>query len=201
MSVSVARCTLNSDTPIVGCVRCCARRSLARAARGAARRRAGVLSCPSLRAPAPARSVTLTPYLLLKRADASCTTEDASEANPVDGHTLRCRWYKSGSRVRSSGGFCFVHPGAPATLQSVQFKTFHCSPECFVAAWRDAARTRGPANGASPTCAPSPLAPRADAAHARARRPRKRTRRRARRRRRPQSPRQRPVFAKRRELD
>jgi hypothetical protein len=94
-------------------------------------------------------SVCLAPYVLLRRADASCTTDEASEEAPVDGHQLRCRWVRSGSRVRSSG-VCTVHPGAPATLQSIQFKTFHCGPECFVAAWRDATRARALANGACP---------------------------------------------------
>jgi hypothetical protein len=85
--------------------------------------------------------VGLTPYVLLRRADASCTTDDASADNPVDGCVLRCRWLRSASRLRTSG-VCTVHPGAPATLQSVAHKTFHCTPECFVAAWRDAARSR-----------------------------------------------------------
>ena len=63
----------------------------------------------------------------------------------MDGHLLRCRWLRSSSRVRTAG-VCTLHPGQPATLQSVQFKTFHCSAECFVAAWRDAQRSRALSN-------------------------------------------------------
>ena len=130
------------------CLRLRGVRSRAARSRGLGSRSLAVLVCltPSYLP----RSVALTPYLLLKRADASCTTDDASDENPVDGHALRFRWLRSGSRVRSSGGFCNVHPGAPATLQSVQFKTFHCSSDCFIAAWNEAARTRGIPLGESP---------------------------------------------------
>jgi hypothetical protein len=86
--------------------------------------------------------------VLLRRSDASCTTDDASAENPVDGHLLRVRWLKSSSRVRVSG-FCNVHPASLATLQSVQHKTFHCSSECLVAAWKAQRSRAALANGAS----------------------------------------------------
>ena len=84
----------------------------------------------------------LNPYVLLRRADGSCTTEEG------EGFFVRCRWLRSSYRQRASSGVCSAHC-MPATLQSVQFKTFHCSPECFVAGWR-AGVERQRANGAFP---------------------------------------------------
>ena len=83
-------------------------------------------ACADARSP---RSVELSPYVLLRRADGSCTTEAEGE-----GFFVRCRWLRSSTRQRSSSGTC--GHGQPATLQSVQFRTFHCSPECFAEGWR-----------------------------------------------------------------
>ncbi len=87
--------------------------------------------------------MTITPYLLLRRADGSCSTDEG------EGYFVRCRWLRSGSRQRTSSGLCSIHTGTPATLQSVQFKTFHCSPECFAASWRESQRQRALGNGAA----------------------------------------------------
>ena len=96
-------------------------------------------------ADAPASpSCAIVPYILIRRADGTSTTDDA------DGSLLRCRWLRSGSRQREQSGLCSVYPGSPAALQSVQFKTFHCGPECFVASWREAHRQRVLTNGATP---------------------------------------------------
>ena len=84
----------------------------------------------------------LTPYILLRRADGSCTTDEEAT-----GYFIRCRWLRSGSRQRTSSGQCSVHTGTPAMLQSVQFKTYHCSPECFVASWRESQRQRALGHG------------------------------------------------------
>ena len=99
-------------------------------------------------ADAPASpSCAIVPYILIRRADGTSTTDDGA-----DGSLLRCRWLRSGSRQRVQSGLCSVHPGSPAVLQSVAFKSFHCSPECFVASWRESQRQRAHSNGAGPSC-------------------------------------------------
>jgi len=117
---------LSSDVPIVGCV-------------------LGGVRCVFWSRAHCFSSVELSPYVLLRRPDGSCTTDEG------EGYFVRCRWLRSSSRQRSSSGTC-VH-GSPATLQSVQFRTFHCSAECFVAGWRESQRQRLAA-GPSPASLP-----------------------------------------------
>lgn len=86
----------------------------------------------------------LTPYVLLRLPDGSLTTDTG------DGVVLLSRWLRSSTRRHATSGFCVRHPGTPASLQSIQFKTFHCSPECFVAGWKEAHRAWVAAGGREP---------------------------------------------------
>mmetsp|Transcript_1127 Transcript_1127/g.4184 ORF Transcript_1127/g.4184 Transcript_1127/m.4184 type:complete len:548 (-) Transcript_1127:374-2017(-) len=77
----------------------------------------------------PIEGCELTPYILLRRADGSCTTEDTSE------DTVHVRWFRSAAR--SSKQLCSIHPHVPATLLLLGAKTYHCSNDCFRQGWRE----------------------------------------------------------------
>jgi hypothetical protein len=111
----------------------------------------GVCASPTAPDTPSVHRCAIVPYILIRRADGTSTTDDGA-----DGSLIRCRWLRSGSRQKVQSGLCSVHPGSPAALQSVQFKTFHCGPECFVASWREAHRQRVLTNGATPlACVPA----------------------------------------------
>ncbi|PIN07168.1 Glucose-repressible alcohol dehydrogenase transcriptional effector CCR4 [Handroanthus impetiginosus] len=84
----------------------------------------------------------LTPYVLLRRADKSIITDDATELNPIDGYFLRYKWYRVQSDRKVA--VCSVHPTEQATLQCLGCikaklpiaKSYHCSPKCFSDAWQ-----------------------------------------------------------------
>ncbi|ERN01220.1 carbon catabolite repressor protein 4 homolog 1 [Amborella trichopoda] len=84
----------------------------------------------------------LTPYVLLRRADNSITTDDALEPEPVDGFYLRYKWYRMQSDKKVA--VCSVHPSEQATLQCLGCvkakipitKSYHCSSKCFSDAWQ-----------------------------------------------------------------
>ena len=90
--------------------------------------------------PRAARRVELSPYVVTRKGDASSTTADIPESEPVDGSYLRYRWYRSLSHRKAS--VCSVHPGEPAVMQNVHSKSYHCGEECFAQSWREWMRNR-----------------------------------------------------------
>lgn len=87
----------------------------------------------------------LAPYVVIRKADSSCTTEDIPEENPVDGAYIRYRWYRSGNSRKAA--VCSVHPAEAATLQCIATKTYHCGEECFIQSWREWMRNRNSNGG------------------------------------------------------
>mmetsp|Transcript_5147 Transcript_5147/g.16836 ORF Transcript_5147/g.16836 Transcript_5147/m.16836 type:complete len:482 (-) Transcript_5147:46-1491(-) len=102
----------------------------------------------------PICGVELTPYVLLRLGDQTCTTEDVNESSPVEGQYVQSRWFRS-SGVRRA--MCSVHHQEQATIQCVQCvkakapisKSYHCGPECFTESWDNhkAIHQRAIANG------------------------------------------------------
>ncbi|KAE9619497.1 putative poly(A)-specific ribonuclease [Lupinus albus] len=84
----------------------------------------------------------LTPYVLLRRADKTVTTDDVPETSPLDGHFLRYKWYRVQSDKKVA--VCSIHPSEQATLQCLGCvkarlpvaKSYHCTPKCFSDAWQ-----------------------------------------------------------------
>ncbi|CAL0299487.1 unnamed protein product [Lupinus luteus] len=84
----------------------------------------------------------LTPYVLLRRADKTVTTDDVPETSPLDGHYLRYKWYRVQSDKKVA--VCSIHPSEQATLQCLGCvkarlpvaKSYHCTPKCFSDAWQ-----------------------------------------------------------------
>ncbi|XP_019154186.1 PREDICTED: carbon catabolite repressor protein 4 homolog 1-like [Ipomoea nil] len=84
----------------------------------------------------------LTPYVLLRRPDKSVITDDVLDSAPIDGHTLRYKWYRIQSDKKVA--ICSVHPSEQATLQCLGCvkakipvaKSYHCSTKCFSDAWQ-----------------------------------------------------------------
>uniref|UniRef100_A0A7S0R3W3 Endonuclease/exonuclease/phosphatase domain-containing protein n=1 Tax=Pyramimonas obovata TaxID=1411642 RepID=A0A7S0R3W3_9CHLO len=86
----------------------------------------------------------LKPYVLVRRADSTVSTEDVPEGSQPEGsQCLRSRWYRSGNSRKTP--VCSVHPSEAATLQCIGClkskvpvqKSYHCSQKCFVACWPD----------------------------------------------------------------
>ena len=91
------------------------------------------------------QGVTVEPYVVCRRADATttCTAEDVPEEG-LDSQSrfaLRFRWYRS--VVNRGGAVCWVHGDREATLQCVLClrakvdvrKSFHCSTDCLRRHW------------------------------------------------------------------
>ncbi|XP_047316119.1 LOW QUALITY PROTEIN: carbon catabolite repressor protein 4 homolog 2-like [Impatiens glandulifera] len=84
----------------------------------------------------------LTPYVLLRRADKTITSEDVFDTAPLDGYFLRYKWYRVQSDKKVA--ICSVHPSEQATLQCLGCvkakipvaKSYHCSSRCFSDAWQ-----------------------------------------------------------------
>ncbi|GAQ87486.1 DNAse I-like superfamily protein, partial [Klebsormidium nitens] len=91
----------------------------------------------------PIAGCELTPYVLLRKPDNSITTDDIPEGAPVQGYYLQCKWLRVKNEKRVA--VCSVHPSEVATLQCLlcvkaklpAAKSYHCSPQCFAAAWRN----------------------------------------------------------------
>lgn len=105
------------------------------------------LQVVSARLPSEAivQGVTVEPYVVCRRADATntCTAEDVPEEG-LDSQSrfaLRFRWYRS--VVNRGGAVCWVHGDREATLQCVLClrakvdvrKSFHCSTDCLRRHW------------------------------------------------------------------
>jgi len=98
--------------------------------------RAVSLSCDP-----PICGVELEPYIVLRRADGTHTTDDFTASAPSDDNAfLKHRWFRSLNSRKVA--FCSVHTTERATMQCVAFpkltgtRTYHCSPECFARAWK-----------------------------------------------------------------
>jgi len=86
----------------------------------------------------------LKPYILIRRADSSVTTEDIQEGSQPEGsQCLKSRWYRSSNSRKTA--VCTIHPSEAATIQCIGClkskvatqKSYHCTSKCFVAAWPD----------------------------------------------------------------
>jgi hypothetical protein len=91
----------------------------------------------------PVCSVTLEPYVLIKRGDTTVTSDDVPEEGaPEGGLQLRSRWYRSS--IPRGGAVCSVHPEQEATVQCTVclrskvavHLSYHCSAHCFKCAWQ-----------------------------------------------------------------
>lgn len=91
----------------------------------------------------------MSPYVVTRKGDATSTTADIPESDPIDGSYLRYRWFRSVSHRKAS--VCSVHPGEPAVLQNMHSKSYHCGEECFAQSWREWMRNRIANGGASYT--------------------------------------------------
>jgi CCR4-NOT transcription complex subunit 6 len=133
-----------------------------------------MISIVSVRLPTgdtPVSTVTLEPYVLLKRGETVQSAEDMpSEGDPAGASPwqLRSRWFRSS--IPRGGAVCSVHPEKEATIQCTvclrskvaQHLSYHCSPECFRSSWaqhqeyhRQAAANFGARHGAlGSACAP-----------------------------------------------
>mmetsp|Transcript_35685 Transcript_35685/g.43022 ORF Transcript_35685/g.43022 Transcript_35685/m.43022 type:complete len:566 (+) Transcript_35685:143-1840(+) len=99
----------------------------------------------------------VTPYVLVRRADSTLSTEDFPETGSYDdGVCLRSRWYRSVNSRKVA--VCSVHSTELATLQCVLclknkvpvHKSYHCTQKCFQAHWEQhkALHSRAQTNGA-----------------------------------------------------
>ena len=77
--------------------------------------------------------------MLLRRADASCTTEDVTQEAPDNGAYIKHRWLRG---PPGAAGRCFLHPELVATLQCVGSKRFYCNSVCFYQGWREWIKSR-----------------------------------------------------------
>ncbi|KAG2423839.1 hypothetical protein HXX76_014999 [Chlamydomonas incerta] len=86
--------------------------------------------------------VTLEPYVLVKRGEATLNAEDIPEEGAPEGQfQLRARWYRS--TLPRGGAVCSVHPDKEASLQCVvctkcrvaTHLSYHCSVECLKSHW------------------------------------------------------------------
>lgn len=87
---------------------------------------------------------------MLRRADASCTSEDVPEEAPQDRCFLRSRWYRSTAHAKRQAA-CGLHPQSAATLFCLATRTYHCTSKCFIQSWRTYRdRGRAPSFGNGP---------------------------------------------------
>lgn len=90
----------------------------------------------------PVCSVTLEPYVLIKRGETTVTADDIPEEGSSEpGLQLRSRWYRSS--IPRGGAVCSVHPEKEATVQCAVclrskvavHLSYHCTAECFKRSW------------------------------------------------------------------
>jgi CCR4-NOT transcription complex subunit 6 len=90
----------------------------------------------------PVCSVTLEPYVLIKRGETTVTADDIPEEGASEpGLQLRSRWYRSS--IPRGGAVCSVHPEKEATVQCAVclrskvavHLSYHCTAECFKRSW------------------------------------------------------------------
>lgn len=86
--------------------------------------------------------VTVEPYVLVKRGEATVTSEDVPEEGASEGvYQLRNRWYRS--TIPRGGSICSIHPDREANLQCIvclrskvnQALSYHCSVDCLKNHW------------------------------------------------------------------
>ena len=86
--------------------------------------------------------VTLEPYVLVKRGEATLNAEELPEEGAPEGQfQIRARWYRS--TLPHGGAVCSVHPDKEASLQCVvcikcrvpTHLSYHCSVECLKSHW------------------------------------------------------------------
>lgn len=106
-----------------------------------------MISIVSVRLPTgdtPVATVTLEPYVLIKRGETVQSAEDMpSEGEPPGASPwqLRSRWFRSS--IPRGGAVCSVHPEKEATIQCTvclrskvaQHLSYHCGPDCFRSSW------------------------------------------------------------------
>jgi CCR4-NOT transcription complex subunit 6 len=90
----------------------------------------------------PVCSVTLEPYVVIKRGETTVTADDIPEEGSSEpGLQLRSRWYRSS--IPRGGAVCSVHPEKEATVQCAVclrskvavHLSYHCTAECFKRSW------------------------------------------------------------------
>lgn len=90
----------------------------------------------------PVCSVTLEPYVVIKRGETTVTADDIPEEGSSEpGLQLRSRWYRSA--IPRGGAVCSVHPDQEATVQCAVclrskvavHLSYHCTAECFKRSW------------------------------------------------------------------
>jgi len=90
----------------------------------------------------PVCSVTLEPYVLIKRGETTVTADDIPEEGSSEpGLQLRSRWYRSS--IPRGGAVCSVHPEKEATVQCAVclrskvavHLSYHCTADCFKCSW------------------------------------------------------------------
>eukprot|EP00798_Chlamydomonas_sp_ICE-L_P010483 gene10483-8447_t len=86
--------------------------------------------------------VSVEPYVLVKRGEATVTYDDVPEEGSPDGlYQLRSRWYRS--TIPRGGAICSIHPDREAGLQCnaclrtrvAQHLSYHCTAECLKTHW------------------------------------------------------------------
>lgn len=88
--------------------------------------------------------VTLEPYVLIRKGEATLTSDDLPEEGTQDApgqYQLRSRWFRC--TIQRGGNLCCVHPDKDATLQCIicqklkvpNHLSFHCSIECLRSHW------------------------------------------------------------------
>lgn len=90
----------------------------------------------------PVCSVTLEPYVLIKRGETTVTADDIPEEGSTEpGLQLRSKWYRTS--IPRGGAVCSVHPEKEATVQCAVclrckvavHLSYHCTAECFKRSW------------------------------------------------------------------
>ncbi|KAE8661226.1 Carbon catabolite repressor protein 4-like protein 2 [Hibiscus syriacus] len=84
----------------------------------------------------------IKPYVLFRRPNNTVTTDDVTQAAPLDGYFLRYKWFRV--KIDKKAAVCSVHPSELATLQCIACvkakipvaKSYHCSSKCFLDAWK-----------------------------------------------------------------
>lgn len=86
--------------------------------------------------------VSVEPFVLVKRGDATVTADDVPEEGSPEGiYQLRARWYRS--TIPRGGNICSIHPDREAGLQCIVCLrtkaapnlSYHCNADCLKAHW------------------------------------------------------------------
>eukprot|EP00798_Chlamydomonas_sp_ICE-L_P008980 gene8980-16116_t len=86
--------------------------------------------------------VSVEPFVLVKRGEATVTANDVPEEGAPEGmYQLRARWYRS--TIPRGGAICSIHPDREAGLQCIvclrsraeQQLSYHCNADCLKSHW------------------------------------------------------------------